>query len=290
MGDLHLEFHALKNLLERDILILAGDIFVAVHMHKFHTDAKSRSEKKKYEKFCKEELSKFRYVLYVKGNHEHYHGNFENTSSLLKEYLALHAPNVTLLDNESIEIEGVKFIGSILWATYGCNTQNHMLIQNNMNDCHVIKTQLSCGDEYLYEFTHKIHGRKMNVFDINNEHKKSISFIENELKTSTLPCIVITHHCPSFLCLEEGGDMSDAYASNQHKLIEQYKPKMWIYGHTHEPKHFRINDTLLINNSRGYFGMERVTNFFDTSFGDFNLEEIIKDNQGEDIKQQRKTI
>jgi Icc-related predicted phosphoesterase len=275
MSDLHLEFYTLKNIPKGDILILAGDIFIAAHMHKFHTDARSRSEKKKYEKFCKEELSKYKHILYVKGNHEHYQGNFENTSSILKEYLSLHAPNLTLLDNESIIIVGVKFIGSSCWSTYGCNTAKHMIIQEGMNDCHVIKTQLSSDDDYTDEFTHKIHGRKFNVFDINKEHEKSIKYIENELEAANnLPCIVITHHAPSYMSLMESRNMDDAYCSNQHKLIEKYKPKMWIHGHTHDTKKYKINETIIISNQRGYFGMERCARTFDPSAADFNLEDI----------------
>jgi Icc-related predicted phosphoesterase len=274
MSDLHLEFHSLADLPQSDILILAGDIFVASSMRNNATDARSRSDKKRYEKFCKEELSKFKYVLYVKGNHEHYGSLFESTTNILKDYLSKHAPNVSVLDNESIEIEGIKFIFSTLWATYGCNTQNHMLIQENMNDCHLIKTQLPSDDEVVDEFTHKIYGRKFTVFDIHKEHMKSIAFIENELKTSTLPCIIITHHAPSYLSLNETSNMDDAYCSNQHELIEKYKPKMWIHGHLHEQKTYKLYDTQLVSNCRGYWGYERCARTFDPSAADFNLEEI----------------
>jgi Icc-related predicted phosphoesterase len=273
-SDLHLEFHALNDLIGGDILILPGDIFIATSMRKNASDANSRSEKKRYERFCKEELSKFKYVLYVKGNHEHYKSLFENTTDILKEYLSKYAKNVILLDNESIEIEGVKFIGSTFWATYGCNTPNHMLIQENMNDCHVIKTQLTSNDVYIDEFTHKMYGRKFTVFDIKNEHLKSIDFLENELKNTKLPCIIITHHCPSYLSLVDSGNMDDAYASNQHGLIEKYNPKMWIHGHTHDSKKYKIGETTIVSNQRGYFGLERCSRYFDLSEKDFYLEEV----------------
>lgn len=270
ISDLHIEFHDICNLPPGDILILAGDIFVAAHMHKFHTDAISSSERKKYEKFCKEELSKFKHILYVKGNHEHYHGNFEDTSSILREYLSSHISNLTLLDNESIIIDGIKFIGSSLWGTYGCNTINHMFIQESMNDCLVIKTLLPIDDEFNYGKK----GRNLNVFDIYKEHMKSCNFIENELKDTKLPCIIITHHAPSYLCLDIGNKLSDAYASNQHGLIEEYKPKLWIYGHTHNPMQIKINETLLMTNPRGYFGMEQIAKYFDPSACNFNLKDI----------------
>jgi Icc-related predicted phosphoesterase len=273
VSDLHIEFHALKDLPEGDILFLAGDIFVAAHMRKNATDATSRGLKKRYEKFCKEELSKFKNIVYVMGNHEHYHGIFEDTSSILREYLSKHASNVMLLNNESVVLHGVNIIGSSLWATYGCNTTNHMIIQENMNDCHVIKTQNPLDDKYAC-FKHT---RKLNVFDINNEHQKSILFIENELSNTNLPCIVMTHHCPSYLSLEESGNMDDAYASNQHALIEKYKPKLCFHGHSHDSKTYIIYDTTIISNQRGYFGFERCSRFFNPSAEDFNLDDLIKE-------------
>jgi hypothetical protein len=58
MSDLHLEFAPLSGLPGGDVLILAGDIWLVRDMRPEKNDAGSRSRRKRYVKFCREELSK----------------------------------------------------------------------------------------------------------------------------------------------------------------------------------------------------------------------------------------
>ena len=269
MSDLHMEFRGLSGLPGGDLLILSGDIWTVAPMRPKAQDANSRALRKRYIKFCVEELSKYSIIYLVMGNHEHYGGIFENTANILRDFLAIHAPHAILLDNEYREWEGVRFIGSSLWATYGFCTANEVAIQLGMNDCHQIRTMKPVDD---YPVSSK--GRTLLVNDIDQYHFQSRLFIKKALQKSSLPCVVITHHAPSYLCLGEGGIFSDAYASNQHKFIEKYKPVLWTYGHTHEDKHIKICDTLVVSNHRGYFGLERCANSFDPTAEDFLLEDV----------------
>jgi Icc-related predicted phosphoesterase len=36
------------------------------------------------------------------------------------------------------------------------------------------------------------------------------------------------------------------------KVINDYQPKLWIYGHTHEPDDRMFGDTRVVSNPRGY--------------------------------------
>ena len=165
MSDLHLEFNTIAGLPAKDILILSGDIWLVPPMRPNAQDADSRKLRKRYIKFIKEELSKFKIVFLVMGNHEHYGSIFENTANILRDFLAAHCPHVILLDNSYYDWQGVRFIGSTLWATYGHGTAQHYLIQKGMNDFHCIRTMKG-----LYEYPVPSRGRTIIVPEIAAAH------------------------------------------------------------------------------------------------------------------------
>ena len=287
MSDLHQEYHPMSGLPGGDILFLLGDIWEIFQMLPNKTDSKSRALRKNYIKFIKEELSKYETVLLVKGNHEHYNIFWEDSNKILLGFLKEHDPSghIKLLDNDSIIIEGVKFIGSTLWATYGYKTINQAAIQVGMPDLHWIKTR----EIFSSDVADTIYGRNLLVEEIWGKHLNCVEYLRKELAKNTIiyaddkgdlitksdiPSIVLSHHAPSYLALDETSNFDDAFCSNQHELIEGYKPKIFCYGHTHEQKRFRIGETLLISNPRGYWGYERSARTFDPSAADFNLEDI----------------
>jgi Icc-related predicted phosphoesterase len=270
LSDLHLEFCTLKNLPGGDILILSGDTWVVGPMRPNANDADSRALKKSYKKFCAEELSKYEIVFVVMGNHDHYGCLFEETANTLRAFLKEFCPNAVLLDNEYYDFEGVRFIGSTFWSTYGNGTAAHVTIQTKMNDFHRIKTKKS-----LTEYPLPSDGRKIIVPDIYEQHFISQTFLDDALRTAELPCVVITHHAPSLLCLPRFNDIfNDAYASNQHNLIYRYKPAMWTHGHTHYSKRLNVDGTLVVSNQRGYYGHEKCAWHFDPTAADFTLEDV----------------
>jgi hypothetical protein len=87
MSDLHLEFAPLSDLPGGDVLILAGDIWLYRDMRPERNDAGSRSRRKRYVKFCREELSKYRHVLIITGNHESYGDLYEEMDEVLRASL-----------------------------------------------------------------------------------------------------------------------------------------------------------------------------------------------------------
>jgi hypothetical protein len=53
-------------------------------------------------------------VIYVPGNHEFYGHDI----SLIERLRSNASPDVHVLDNQSVVIEGVRFLGSILWTDF----------------------------------------------------------------------------------------------------------------------------------------------------------------------------
>ena len=90
-SDIHLEFGDLDlpNTNDADVLILSGDICVAADIgrpdpHGFMEGARSN----RITDFFKRCSSQFPHVIFIMGNHEHYHGDFAKTYAKLKNMLA----------------------------------------------------------------------------------------------------------------------------------------------------------------------------------------------------------
>ena len=279
MSDLHLEFHDIE-LPGGDILCLAGDCFVAAHLCGWQTDAVSCALRKRFTRFVKKELSKYKHVFYVPGNHDFYRGLFEDSAGLLAKFLSEHAPHAKVLDNETVAAGGVAFIGSTLWATYGHGAYAAFEIGRNMNDFVLIRTKNGMGNEKFPAV--QPDGRRIAVPDIYGRHKECMAYLRKALKWSRsteIPAIVITHHAPSYMCKSKtfkhsDNGMEDAYYSNQHKLIEENPQIMvWMHGHTHDDCNLQIGDTRIISNQRGYFPSEGRSRYFEPAAADFDLEE-----------------
>ena len=100
-SDLHLEFGDifLKNTENADVLILSGDILVAEHLRKtprfvemtaeemdvavYQTTHRTKSAKR-FRDFLSRVSFQFPHVVYVAGNHEFYHGKWNQTIEVLR--------------------------------------------------------------------------------------------------------------------------------------------------------------------------------------------------------------
>lgn len=269
ISDLHLDFADLT-LPGGDILVLSGDVceakkikvseYTPNYVRLPHEMPDRRIDR--YARFFIEECSKYQKVIYVMGNHEHYHFCYDETYQYLKDQLP---DNIVLLENETIELDGVMFIGATLWTD--CNRNDPITILDVgqcMNDYRVIKK--NPGPK------HNFYGKLTPYFTI-EAHKISKKFIQSELeKNRDRKCVVVTHHAPSEQSISEEfrNDklMNGAYFSNLEELIlDNPNCLLWTHGHVHNYNNYKIGDTTVISNPRGYKGYERRAEEFDPKVG-----------------------
>ena len=229
-SDLHLEFGVkLRSPQESDadVMILAGDICVLKDygpLDQFLTEWKKP-------------------VLYVTGNHEYYTRKpmtEENTN--FKAWLAKKYPNVRLLNDESVTIDGVNFFGGTMWTDFsGGNREAMDTAERSINDFRLIRT--ATGDVFTAAHSISLHA----AFT-----EKLISWFEKPLSGAR---VVITHHAPVINTNTKyrGSDLSPAFNSlDMEDVIKKYQPELWLYGHTHECGKQMVGKTQIISNQRGY--------------------------------------
>jgi len=217
MSDLHLEFHKdggkefIKSLDPTgvDALVLAGDI----------------AEVKYFDEAIKLFCDKYKKVLFVPGNHEYY-GSDAGTVSFNFEIIKECHSNFHLLENEVLEIDGQRFIGTTLWYPF---VSPH-------------KTDHWSDFKYIINFNDWIW----------KENTKSVNFLTDNMKKDD---IVITHYLPSSKCIAKKykeDPFNVFYLTDMEALIEERGPKLWFHGHTHSHVDLKIHDTRIIANPRGY--------------------------------------
>lgn len=235
-SDLHLEFGSIvfDNFPDADVLVLAGDIFPAseLPMIDYITDPYITI-------FFKEIASKYEHVIWVAGNHEHYHFKYSLTHSYIRAYLKKHQEfsNIHFLENESIIIKGVHFHGCTLWTDMdkGNPIVAHQVV-NYMNDYSIIE-----------EFT---ASRQMAI------HAESLKWLESSL-VKDKKNVVVTHHQPSSLSVHESyrGKASNFgyYSELSEFILDHPEINFWCAGHMHHRFDYKIGDiTRVVCNPRGY--------------------------------------
>jgi len=259
VSDIHTEF-GYQTLPGGDVLILAGDICEARSLNKeFHSTkvlpyTPGGGKLNAYD-FFYHECAKYKKVFYVMGNHEHYHGKFHKTYELLKSMLP---ENVTILEKEMFEYEGVVFLGGTLWTDLNKgDPMTVMVVKNMMNEYRCV--QNFYPDKNLYH--------KLTPQHTLEEFRKTRDYFKMILEmTRDKPVVVITHMAPSFNSVNEkylsAGVANAGYASDLSEFILDHENiRVWVHGHMHDPVDYKIGNTRVISNPRGYTPWEDGNGF-----------------------------
>ena len=242
VSDLHLEFNhtpVVENA-GADVLVLAGDICMAAFLEAEDEFMPLTREAG----FLRKCAQKFDHVIYVMGNHEHYKHTFNDTADVIRKTVA-GLPNFHFLDNESVMIDGVKFIGATLWTDMNDHCPITMeYLSRGMSDFRIIKYRDK--DDNYFGFTPKIAFL---------EHMKSCRFIEEALDET--PTVVVTHHAPSYQSIHEMYKteryMNGGFASDLEDFIHRNQNiKLWCHGHMHNNFDYMVGDTRVVCNPHGY--------------------------------------
>lgn len=278
-SDLHLEFGtiSLENPGDVDVLILSGDICVARDM--MHYDAHGIidfGKSSRYHTFFQECSARFPHVIYVVGNHEHYHGDFKYTISDMKKYLA-YLKNVHILDKEVFEINDTVFVGGTLWTDM--NKEDPLTlhgIRRMMNDFRCVENS---NREVTYKTFDDVDNPDKPTFrtrtaifspeDAVEDHRKMLEYIKiiYEGMPPWKQMVVVGHHTPSHnSCHPRYKDdslMNGGYHSDLSEfMLDRPGIKLWTHGHTHEVFDYMVGDCRVVCNPRGYIGHEELADNF----------------------------
>lgn len=263
VSDLHLESQDFAwKLPSGDVLIIAGDLCHAARLDPSRTDKYSINQRERVLRFAEQARAQFRHVLIVAGNHDHYDGVFDETAAQLRRWL----PGFTVLDNESVEIDGVRFFGSTLWSNFEGRSQAAMdRTRKGMGEFFFVKVRERQPDGSLTL-------RKFRPEDAVTAFDTATAALQLAVaEAAGKPLVVITHHAPSLQGLNplhKSNGLDCAYASDlDHEIKALGGIRCWVHGHTHIRRAYRIGDTDVLTNCRGFDGKDHSAwAFAPTSF------------------------
>lgn len=230
VSDLHFEWNNSFFIPKVDgvkFLILAGDI----------------GSFKSHLPFIEDAATKYT-VIYILGNHECYGYSIKEVREFWK---SVKIDNFYFLDNESVVIDDIKFIGSTLWVNFD-NENPHCM----MNAPVEIKDFSKIIKDDQSDF--------ITPYDILEEFKVSYEFIKKEIYSEDdFKKVLITHYAISSQSVPEKykqhpQDIKNNlyFYSNLEYLVGNSGAKMAIHGHMHNSSDYMLGDTRVVCNPLGY--------------------------------------
>lgn len=236
LSDLHLEGSNIDTLKNPgwDYLVIAGDLSADLSL---------------LDRFFSYKVPNDIPIIYVLGNHEYEGRRFNEVVEQYKEVLKPFE-NVHLLDNESIIIDNIKFIGATLWTNFelkGIEAKKESMKwakQNVADFTYIFKENIDNPGKY-----HSMTPEEMVI-----ENEKTQRFLDFELKNNPFSGekFVVTHFAP------HGGSVNPNYSrgdnsywvNNLERLMgfSQY----WVHGHTHSNFNYEVEGTKVVCNPRGF--------------------------------------
>jgi hypothetical protein len=243
LSDLHLEFAPFtpdpQATAEADVVVLAGDIDKGVNGIRWAAEDFAGKP-----------------VVYVAGNHEFYGGHWDTTLAEMRA--EAKALGIHFLEDDSVEIDGIRFLGCSLWTDFeyfqytGRERRKGAMqaAERGMNDFRLIQADplpnVQNTRRDLLTAQHTL-----------DRHKWSLGFLGVELNGGGLPptrTVVVVHHAP------RAESVAPRYAD--HSLNPAFASRLpdnlltgatlWVHGHTHASCSYQVGSTRVECNPRGY--------------------------------------
>lgn len=237
MSDLHAEGYFFRyEHKNEDVLVLNGDIHTQNRLHNILDQIPSDV-----------------IVLFVAGNHEYYGTMPKNEVDAYFKTLT-ERPNFVWLNNTSISLHDdqgeISFFGGTMWTNFG-----------NVNASEVYHAKLAASDGINdFRFIRVLDGKTLRLWtpdDCVKEFQKFRSaFSTWDLTAGDVRRCVITHFSPSISCIDQrfntpANRMLNAYFQANCDDMLGFDGT-WIFGHTHQRGQFKLGDTNIYTNARGY--------------------------------------
>ena len=219
---------AFEPVLDRDVLVLAGDI---------GTGDLARA-------FIDRELQHSP-VIYVPGNHEYY-VKITRRAAIDADWhrLAAERPGLHYLVAEGVTLDGVRF-----WGAPWCSDLWGVTPHDRIGAW----THRDIAGSIL-DFWRGWNGGEWSLARHINDHLEQTDQLREQAGRVD---VVITHWPPTQEAMHpkfDGDSLNPYFINDKLDLVREVGAKLWISGHTHEAYDYRVGATRCIGNPTGYPG------------------------------------
>jgi predicted phosphohydrolase len=221
-----------------DLLLLAGDIHVGTDGITY-ADAAARY------------LGCPAYVC--SGNHDGYSSDLLRLIPALREGAVRTGGRVSFLEKDRVDLSvrdrRVAILGATLWTDYRANGDEPLAM---------IAAGRALNDHRLIRYG----GDRFTPAQVRAIHLETREWLGHEAITARNEVdlvVIMTHHGPipdANPPQYRGGELATAFASDLRQEILDWRPDLWVWGHTHYSMRDRFGRTELVSAQRGYVGSE----------------------------------
>lgn len=180
-------------------------------------------------------------VLYLAGNHEFYGQILDPMRQRMREIA--QESGIHFLDNDRVEINGVRFLGTTLWTDYQLDGERSQVdsmryVGQRLNDHFTIRT-----DKGTFTTQHALA-----------QHHTARAWLQAELnKPFDGKTVVVSHHGPHPLSVHPryiGNRLNPGFVSDLSDLMPGVD--MWLHGHVHDSFDYQVDNCRVVANPAGY--------------------------------------
>lgn len=186
-------------------------------------------------------------VVYVAGNHEFYGSDLISTYEQLNRLA--QGTQIHVLERSEHVHNGVRFLGCTLWSDYRLfdaeedRAQSIDLATKLVRDFSRIKISPDFPDLFSPAISQLVF-------------LQTVAWLEECFtRDRTTPTVVISHFAPtrqSISPLFERSPINPSFVSDLEDRIKDWQPALWLHGHTHGSFDYRVGNTRVVCNPRGY--------------------------------------
>jgi len=157
--------------------------------------------------------------------------------------------SVRVLERNVWHHADVRFLGCTLWSDYRLYPSPQDRSQGLRQAAEQSRdfSRIRVAPDFEEKFTPAI---SQLLFD------SSVAWLEDEFaRRHDGPTVVITHFAPSRASINSkfaGSSLNACFVSDLEERIRRWQPLFWLHGHTHDSFDYRIGNTRVIANPRGY--------------------------------------
>ena len=192
-------------------------------------------------------------VLYVPGNHEYDALDFDETHARLRETCA--RLGITWLEREVLVIEGVRFIGTTLWADFDAHVTDED--RQQASPAPMLRKRekaFRAANFYLQKTGTTRNGEPMLA-----EHWRELALASQQWLRDALDVrfegttVVVTHFAPSLRSADPRYGLTPGTAGFCNSLDELLgRAQYWFHGHLHCQQDYVADGCRVVANTLGY--------------------------------------
>lgn len=185
-------------------------------------------------------------IVMVLGNHEYYRGFVDEEITAARDLAPAH--NIHLLENDSVVLGGVRFVGASLWTDYaifGVERRQRVMeaCRRGLIDHRLIGWEKKPWERFRPQEALLLHQQSRDYLG---------ALLAKRFAGAT---VVVTHHAPhpgSIAGRYRTDLLTGGFASDCEGLILATQPDLWIHGHMHNSADYRVGATRVVCNPHGY--------------------------------------